>query len=79
MTTHAIPRIPEWTIADRIRKARTSANLDLRELGDLLGLSHSAAVQNLLGHADLSSMRHYIARASIAEIAQAVEARFGDG
>lgn len=52
MTTHAIPRIPEWTIADRIRKARTSANLDLRELGDLLGLSHSAVHSWEAGHSN---------------------------
>lgn len=52
---------------------RTAATETLEASGNL------RAVQNLLGHADLSSMRHYIARASIAEIAQAVEARFGDG
>ena len=34
------------------------------------------ATQNLLGHADLSSMRAYIARASVGEMAAAVTARF---
>lgn len=34
------------------------------------------ATQNLLGHADLGSMRAYIARASVSEMADAVRSRF---
>lgn len=49
---------------------RTAATETLEYSGNL------RATQNLLGHADLSSMRHYIARASVGEIRDAVSSRF---
>lgn len=46
---------------------------------ETLDASHDLrATQNLLGHADLSSMRAYIARSSVGEMASAVGARFPD-
>jgi transcriptional regulator with XRE-family HTH domain len=46
MTTHAgalkpgaLP--PEWTLGDRLRKARESAKLEQRELAETLGISRS--------------------------------------
>lgn len=49
---------------------RTAATETLDASGDL------RAVQNLLGHVDLSSLRHYLARANVAEIRSALDQRF---
>ncbi len=49
---------------------RTAATETLDASGDL------RAVANLLGHADLSSLRHYLARANVAEIKAALDLRF---
>lgn len=38
-------RVPEWTVADRLRKARESAGLDQATLAELAGLSR-ATVSN---------------------------------
>ena len=38
---HAGPRIPEWTIADRLRKAREHANLEQADLAGDLGVSRN--------------------------------------
>ena len=34
-------RIPEWTVSDRLRKARESAGLSHEELAELVGVSRS--------------------------------------
>ncbi len=52
---------------------RTAATETRDASGDL------RAVQNLLGHADLSSLRHYVARADVGRVAKAVEARWDPG
>jgi transcriptional regulator with XRE-family HTH domain len=38
-TEHAGPWIPEWTLADRLRKARLSVKLGQREFAAALGVS----------------------------------------
>lgn len=34
-------RVPEWTVADRLRKARESAGLEQRQLADRAGISRA--------------------------------------
>ena len=34
--------VPEWTVGDRLRKARVSAGLDQREIAEYIGMTHGA-------------------------------------
>jgi len=43
-------RVPEWTLADRLLKARTLAGLGQAELALLLGVSRSSVVNYEMGH-----------------------------
>ena len=38
-TALVVGRVPEWTIGDRLRKARESAGLDQPELAGIIGVS----------------------------------------
>lgn len=38
-TTEAVGGVPEWTIADRLRKARETAHLSQAELAQAIGIS----------------------------------------
>lgn len=40
MTTQPNERIPEWTLGDRLRKARQLTGLGTREFADKIGVSH---------------------------------------
>lgn len=45
LMTETPPRVPKWTVADRLRKAREEAGLDQAELASRAGLSR-ATVSN---------------------------------
>lgn len=49
---------------------RTAATETLESSHDL------RAVQSLLGHTDMSSLKHYVKRADVANIASALQSRF---
>lgn len=36
------PRIPQWNLSDRMRKARESADMEQKEVAELIGVSHQA-------------------------------------
>lgn len=40
-TSTAVPLIPQWTVADRIRKARRTAGLSQQDLAEALGVQVS--------------------------------------
>lgn len=39
MTTHAHERIPQWTLGDRLRKARSLTGLNTRDFAEVIGAS----------------------------------------
>ena len=39
MTTHAHERIPQWTLGDRLRKARSLTGLNTRDFAEVIGVS----------------------------------------
>lgn len=43
-----VGRVPEWTVSDRLRKAREAAELEQKELSEVSGISRStiSAVEN---------------------------------
>nr|DAK99603.1 MAG TPA: helix-turn-helix domain protein [Caudoviricetes sp.] len=41
-TQTLVPRIPKFTLSDRLRKARETAELDQSELGKLIGVSRNS-------------------------------------
>lgn len=45
-------RIPEWTLADKLRKARISAGLDQAQLADRLGAARNTVVNYENGRTD---------------------------
>lgn len=53
--THAVGlsgKIPQWTVADRVRKARESAGLKQNDLSELLGMARTSLARIEQGKSD---------------------------
>lgn len=53
--THAVDlsgKIPQWTVADRVRKARESAGLKQNDLSELLGMARTSLARIEQGKSD---------------------------
>lgn len=50
MTTQRHERIPEWTLGDRLRKARELTGLGQREFASEIGVSHQTVTNAEKGH-----------------------------
>lgn len=49
MTTSIVPAIPQWTLGDRLRKAREHAGMDQEELALRIGVSRGTVSNYELG------------------------------
>lgn len=91
--TEAAPElsIPEWTIGDRMRKARERAHVSVQTIADAHGLRRTCAsdvldrganirqLQELLGHSRLSSTERYLRRSNARDLRPVVEGRIYQG
>lgn len=50
MTASTAPVIPQWTLGDRLRKARESAGMDQLELANRVGISRNTVSNYELGN-----------------------------
>lgn len=50
MTASAAPAIPQWTLGDRLRKAREHAGMDQLELANRIGISRNTVSNYELGN-----------------------------
>lgn len=57
MTTQTVGAIPEWTLADRLRKARETAGMDQVQLAEAMGIARTTVGNYEHGH---TSPRPYI-------------------
>lgn len=49
-TATQVTGIPQWTLADRCRKAREHAGMDQRQLADAIGVARNTVVNYEHGH-----------------------------